>query len=398
MFNPAALSGALDIIIIAHEDGTLRSSPWHVRFGALGLLHHSGKIITVEINGKRAPFTMFIDSAGRGSFFTTMSGGPRTRNSVEFPSMVAATVNLKAHDIRSFLQNKRDKRPEADFGCIMLLRDSAVDLDAALEFEDRDPPPVSSVRGQFDLAQSVNSAEIDDERGAFNPVPNALMLEAIRPMLHDDVNTIKFTVSSLLQGPKTAKAKIFVWPASTKLVVSDIDGTVTSSDMLGHVLPPMGKDWTHPGLAALYSRIAMHGFQFVYLSSRPIGEAALTATMLRKVNQKGDVLPYGPIITAPDLTFAAMARELKRKPHEFKIPALTAIVDLFGPGPTPFVFGFGNKPTDVVSYRSIGLHDDQILLFDPKHRVMDSTCRIVFQSITDLSSHIDHILDGQGKH
>ena len=398
MFNPSTLSGALDIIIIVHEDGTLRSSSWHVRFGALGLLHHAGKIITITINGKRAPFTMFVDSAGRGSFFPTMSAASGTSdNSVEFPSMAAATVNIRPNDVRSFLRNNEDQQRRSgngDFGCIMLLRDTAVDLEAALEFEEPDPPPVSSIRGSVDLAQSVDSAKIEVAKGTFNPVPSALVLEAIRPMLNNDVNTITFTVSSLLQGPKTASAKIFLWPASTQLVVSDVDGTVTTSDMLGHLLPPMGKDWTHPGLAELYSKIAMRGLQFVYLSSRPIGEAALTAKMLRKVNQDGNVLPYGPIITAPDPTFTAMKRELKRKPQEFKIPALTEIIELFKPNPSPFVFGFGNKMTDVISYKCVGLTEDQILLFNTKHRVMDASERPAFNSITDVTPRIDAILDG----
>lgn len=34
--NPATLCGAMDVIVVQTEDGSLRSSPFHVRFGKLG--------------------------------------------------------------------------------------------------------------------------------------------------------------------------------------------------------------------------------------------------------------------------------------------------------------------------------------------------------------------------
>ena len=36
--NAAYLTGAVDIIVVKQEDGTLKSSPFHVRFGKLGVL------------------------------------------------------------------------------------------------------------------------------------------------------------------------------------------------------------------------------------------------------------------------------------------------------------------------------------------------------------------------
>jgi phosphatidate phosphatase LPIN len=36
--NPATLSGAIDVIVIEQEDGTLACSPFHVRFGKFSLL------------------------------------------------------------------------------------------------------------------------------------------------------------------------------------------------------------------------------------------------------------------------------------------------------------------------------------------------------------------------
>jgi len=36
--NPATLTGAIDIIVVEQPDGTLLASPFHVRFGKIGVL------------------------------------------------------------------------------------------------------------------------------------------------------------------------------------------------------------------------------------------------------------------------------------------------------------------------------------------------------------------------
>ena len=47
-----------------------------------------------------------------------------------------------------------------------------------------------------------------------------------------------------------------------------MDGTITKSDVLGHLMPRVGYDWSHLGVTAFYSRIAANGYasrsQFTY--------------------------------------------------------------------------------------------------------------------------------------
>ena len=50
--NPATLSGAIDIIVAQHPDGELTTSPFHVRFGKLGVLSPKEKIINISVNGE----------------------------------------------------------------------------------------------------------------------------------------------------------------------------------------------------------------------------------------------------------------------------------------------------------------------------------------------------------
>jgi len=69
---------------------------------------------------------------------------------------------------------------------------------------------------------------------------------------------------------------VFLWDYTTKIVISDVDGTITKSDVLGHVLPRFGNDWSHDGVADLFNKITDRGYQILYLSARAIGQADLT--------------------------------------------------------------------------------------------------------------------------
>jgi phosphatidate phosphatase PAH1 len=52
-------------------------------------------------------------------------------------------------------------------------------------------------------------------------------------MLNDGKNEVEFTTKSKLTGTKTISARIYLWDYTTKIVISDVDGTVTKSDVRG---------------------------------------------------------------------------------------------------------------------------------------------------------------------
>jgi phosphatidate phosphatase LPIN len=47
--NGATLTGAIDIVIVQQEDGTFLSSPFHVRFGKLGVLRSREKVFMISL-------------------------------------------------------------------------------------------------------------------------------------------------------------------------------------------------------------------------------------------------------------------------------------------------------------------------------------------------------------
>lgn len=83
---------------------------------------------------------------------------------------------------------------------------------------------------------------------------------------------LKFQSISPSQGTAMCNARIFLWNYSDSIVISDIDGTITRSDVFGQILPYVGKDWSQEGVTNLFSNIERNGYRFVYLSARAIGQ------------------------------------------------------------------------------------------------------------------------------
>ncbi|PHH88811.1 hypothetical protein CDD83_7034 [Cordyceps sp. RAO-2017] len=178
-------------------------------------------------------------------------------------------------------------------------------------------------------------------------------------------NLMSFTVNRA-----TCSANMYLWKEETPVVISDIDGTITKSDALGHVLNMIGRDWTHSGVAKLYSDIALNGYNIMYLTSRSVGQADTTRAYLNGIVQEGYKMPHGPTILSPDRTMAALRREIYlRKPHIFKMATLRDIRNLYGNDRTPFYAGYGNRLTDQISYRTVDVPRTRIFTINSNSEV-----------------------------
>ncbi|KAJ2910222.1 lipin Ned1, partial [Coemansia aciculifera] len=179
--------------------------------------------------------------------------------------------------------------------------------------------------------------------------------------LRRGANDVKFLVPS---NKAYCEARIYLYRYDTQIVISDIDGTITKSDALGHLFNMVGKDWTHPGVAKLYTDIANNGYEILYLTSRAIGQADGTRYFIGNVKQSAYKLPSGPLLLSPDRLFTSFHREvIMKRPHEFKMACLRDIKNLFGDH-SPFYAGFGNRITDAMSYRSVNVPVSRICTID----------------------------------
>ena len=132
----------------------------------------------------------------------------------------------------------------------------------------------------------------------------------------------------------------------------------------------IGRDWTHIGVAKLYTDITANGYNILYLTSRSVGQADTTRAYLHGVAQEGYRLPKGPVILSPDRTIAALRREIYlRKPEVFKMACLRDILNLFTPRKNPFYAGFGNRLTDALSYRSVNIPSTRIFTINSNAEV-----------------------------
>jgi phosphatidate phosphatase LPIN len=125
---------------------------------------------------------------------------------------------------------------------------------------------------------------------------------------------------------------MFYWKWDVPVVISDIDGTITKyhpiikltsscdgeglwrirvdcrSDVVGHIYTMIGRDWTHQGVAKLFTDITNNGYHLLYLTSRSVGQADTTRGYLKSIVQDKYTIPEGPVIMSPDRTFTALRR------------------------------------------------------------------------------------------
>lgn len=283
--------------------------------------------------------------------------------------------------------------------------DSSGDSAAALTGHRRSESDVGQSGGLQTPLSSPGSSKAGDGSGPSINYAKTLRLtsDQLKGLnLKPGENSLSFTVNR-----STCSAFMYLWKHDTPVVISDIDGTITKSDALGHVLNMIGRDWTHAGVAKLYSDIVANGYNIMYLTSRSVGQADTTRAYLAGIVQDGYRLPKGPTILSPDRTMAALRREIYlRKPHVFKMATLRDIRQLYGPDHHAFYAGFGNRLTDQISYRTVDVPRTRIFTINSNAEVsLDllslNKLKLSYVSMTDVVDHyfppVSTIIKGGGE-
>ena len=116
----------------------------------------------------------------------------------------------------------------------------------------------------------------------------------------------------------------------TKIIISDVDGTITKEDVMGHVMYAIHQDYTQRDIVKMYNRLNVlsfdsilyiqeNGYLILYLTARAVGQMKDTRNYLEGIEQDGQHLPKGPIICSPNRTFASLIREVVRRKPQVKI-------------------------------------------------------------------------------
>ena len=495
--NPATLSGAIDVIVIEQEDGTLHTSPWHIRFGVFQIFKPSQKKIDLYVNGIKTDLPMKLGDDGE-AFFVFETDNPEMLSKSVLTSPVISPESSPGNSprISSFdlnkstpdnldlkdskpsdsnvdqtesplsddeieekiqLSNSPINKPESPVSSLnskqafekarkiteKLKIPSKIDVngDMVLDMDGYEPTSQKNIENSdeifqklfFDEAKNSEGSQLEediwrkimtkDENGnirilntelehgenlddlrdtegltdAFDETEETkdtttvasdddgdektyfktlrLTSDQLKKMgLKYGCNDLKFKSS---EGKSQIEANLYLWKSNIPIVISDIDGTITKSDALGHVLNLIGRDWTHTGVATLFQDIAANGYNIIYLTARSVGQSDTTRQYLQGIQQDGVKLPGGPVILSPDRTLAALKREIVlKKPEVFKMACLNDIKSLyFNSGVlddderTPFYAGFGNRITDAISYRSVKIPSHRIFTINPNGEV-----------------------------
>ena len=334
------LSGAMDILVIESPNQIFKSSAFHVRFGSLKVIKSKEQEIDIFVNSKKKNVTMKLSSSGDAYFKYD-----------ELDSCMIKQQNIYSKDI---LRGKKEDENKK----LLNIQENLNEKDFRKELKDK------SQKEEF---EKMNYNLFKKKYKSFFPSSNQLK----QLDLKKGINEICFVCKTSSSGIQTLKSSIYLWPSKSKIVISDIDGTITRSDVLGQVLPFLGRDWIHEGVIDLYTEITKRGYKILYLTARAIGQSTTTKNYLDSLIQEKKVLPPGPLFMSPDGIFTSLKREVfERKPHLLKIRLLTELKNLFPDEAKPFFAGFGNRETDGVAYRYLGIPLNNIFIIDTSSNVL----------------------------
>ncbi|KAL3076725.1 hypothetical protein niasHT_035966 [Heterodera trifolii] len=168
--------------------------------------------------------------------------------------------------------------------------------------------------------------------------------------------SVQFSAKNAKGQALSVNCTLYYLDHNAKLVVSDIDGTVTKSDLRGMLL---GKVWMQNDVLELYEQIKQRGYQLVYLSARPAAAGTMTRNFLNKLNMTSGalLLSYEPLEKA--------VKTAVKDPQRVKIVCMQRLKDLFNLA--PFFAAFGNQESDKIAYDALEV--PTVFMVNPKGAV-----------------------------
>lgn len=320
---------ALDIILILHHDGTIRSTDWHVVF--------------TEDAQRQAPREVFIRIEMNGLAVDSI----RLRPVWGLPSEMLADGQGDANEQQQEKSKPRSKAESHEGGGSK--RESGSPGREAL-------PPALLTPPEALLRELVASGKVVYGH-----------------------NEIAFVMAGGSEGEARVTAGLYLWHAKSSLVAFDIDGTVTTSDIAGQVGQFFGIPLIHTGICEFACHLRARGYHLFFLTSRPLtGPAGIERTRnflfhVARDADSGFALPRAPIFTTPHTsTWGALNDELVRKASgTFKLGVLRQIVRCFeAPGMSCVLSGgFGNRAKDAIAYLGAGADPSRVFLIDSSSKL-----------------------------
>lgn len=184
--------------------------------------------------------------------------------------------------------------------------------------------------------------------------------------------------------------RVLVWRHNVKIVITDIDGTITRSNVRGHLMPRLGFDWSHSQVSKFFQKLYNIGYKIIYVTARSIKMNTVTREYLSSLD-----LPPGPIFSALKSIGRSVVSELFTGDSKFsKVAHLQDIMKLF---PDSFVAGFGNNEKDFWTYTQVKIPSSHLFIINKKGHIKASAARTSYKDLlNDVEQWFPEICIGVG--
>jgi len=172
----------------------------------------------------------------------------------------------------------------------------------------------------------------------------------------------------------TIEFNVFLYQESDKLVFTDIDGTITQSDIKGQVYPLFGITAVHKKVVELFDKIRARGYHIIYLTARSFAQDVETKNYLFDMlqNQSGYSLPIGPVMLSPESFINSLISEVyDNDPDVLKTEKILGINSAFTGSSEHHIMdsvvsAYGNKDSDVKAYVNSEIDLNSIYIVNPE--------------------------------
>ena len=168
--------------------------------------------------------------------------------------------------------------------------------------------------------------------------------------------------------------KIHILYQNDRMVITDVDGTITKSDIGGFIGGSiLGRQVSHPGVVEFFERVSSQGYIVVYLTARPIAFDGVTREYLfgtlQNVSGLADhySIPNGPLFLSPISAEAALTADadvMKRR-------TIKSLLDLFDVKQDVVEGAYGNKNTDTEAYLESGIREDRVFQINETSKMIN---------------------------
>lgn len=133
-------------------------------------------------------------------------------------------------------------------------------------------------------------------------------------------------------------AELYLYGEHDRLLVSDVDGTMTKNDIGGLIHNMKNADYLHDGYCELIQKVADNGYKIVWLTMRSMPLYSFSKKYIQAFTKT-----HGVLLTEPEEFFPAIKKEVLKQTGNIKANMMRELRRLFPVSREPFVAGLGNR-------------------------------------------------------